>query len=289
MSSTASSEPAQKKRKLNENKMAAQAQQKSWVASANDAECEFPLQNMPYGVFKTAGTSGRVGVAIGDQILDLSVAVSVGAVSEPEGAKGAFAEATLNAFMECDKAAWDKTRAEVAALLSADCAEDVQGKVKAAGGLVAMSDAEMLLPARIGDYTDFYSSREHATNVGKMFRPGQAPLKPNWLHLPVGYHGRASSVVVSGTGIRRPNAQLQKDRADPLQGSVFGPCRLMDFELEMAFFVGGKENPMGTPIKMKEANDRSVLCVFRVGLGWLGFFLLCCVLFSSLSLCSALL
>ena len=255
MSSIASTEPAQKKRKLNENKMAAQVV-KSWVPSANDAECEFPLQNLPYGVFSTSGTTGRVGVAIGDQILDLSVAVAVGVVSEPEGAEGAFAEAALNSFMECDKAAWDKTRAEVAALLSADCSEETQAKLKAAGGLVAMADAEMLLPARIGDYTDFYSSREHATNVGKMFRPGQAPLKPNWLHLPVGYHGRASSVVVSGTGVRRPNAQLQKDRADPLQGSIFGPCRLMDFELEMAFFVGGKENAMGTPIKMAEANDR---------------------------------
>ena len=110
------------------------------------------------------------------------------------------------------------------------------------------------MPAQIGDYTDFYSSREHATNVGTMFRPTEAPLKPNWLHLPVGYHGRASSVVVSGTPVRRPCGQLQKDRADPLQGSTFGACRLMDFELEMGVFVG-PGNKLGEPIDIADAED----------------------------------
>ena len=106
-----------------------------------------------------------------------------------------------------------------------------------------------------GDYTDFYSSREHATNVGTMFRPNGAPLMPNWLHLPVGYHGRASSVYLSGTDVVRPRGQLQKDRADPLQGSVYGPCRLLDFELEMAFFVGGPPLAPGQTLSMAEAED----------------------------------
>ena len=113
----------------------------------------------------------------------------------------------------------------------------------------------MALPARIGDYTDFYSSREHATNVGTMFRGKENALQPNWTYLPVGYHGRASSVVVSGTPIRRPNGQLQLDNADAKKGSKFGTCRLMDFELEMGFFVGGKGNPLGTPLKMEDADD----------------------------------
>jgi fumarylacetoacetase len=112
----------------------------------------------------------------------------------------------------------------------------------------------MHMPAQIGDYTDFYSSREHATNVGIMFRGKDNALQPNWLHLPVGYHGRSSSIVLSGTDIRRPNAQLQKNPTDPKEGSVFGPAKLMDFELEMAFFVG-PGNALGDPIPMEQAND----------------------------------
>merc|ERR1739848_707348 len=112
-------------------------------------------------------------------------------------------------------------------------------------------DIKMLMPAKIGDYTDFYSSRYHATNVGKMFRPGQAPLKPNWLHLPVGYHGRASSVVVSGTPMRRPNGQLKVGDNKP----HYGPCQRMDMELEMAFFFGGEKNKLGQPIKINKCHD----------------------------------
>merc|ERR1712142_1051889 len=111
----------------------------------------------------------------------------------------------------------------------------------------------MVMPCKIGDYTDFYSSRYHATNVGIMFRGVENALQPNWLHLPVGYHGRASSVVVSGTPIRRPNGQLRPDLNKP---PIHGPCRLLDFELELGFFIGGKPNPMGEPINIKDAKDR---------------------------------
>eukprot|EP00604_Paraphysomonas_vestita_P003405 CAMPEP_0174821506 /NCGR_PEP_ID=MMETSP1107-20130205/9016_1 /TAXON_ID=36770 /ORGANISM="Paraphysomonas vestita, Strain GFlagA" /LENGTH=572 /DNA_ID=CAMNT_0016038639 /DNA_START=252 /DNA_END=1973 /DNA_ORIENTATION=+ len=114
----------------------------------------------------------------------------------------------------------------------------------------------MHLPAHIGDYTDFYSSREHATNVGIMFRGVDNALQPNWLHLPVGYHGRASSVVVSGTEITRPSGQVQKNKDDPKEGSIYSPCRLLDYELEMAFFVGGPSNPLGRPLTIEEAEDR---------------------------------
>jgi fumarylacetoacetase len=112
----------------------------------------------------------------------------------------------------------------------------------------------MHLPAHVGDYTDFYSSREHATNVGIMFRGKENALQPNWLHLPVGYHGRASSVVVSGTPVRRPCGQVQADKTDPKKGSIYSPCRILDFELELAFFVG-QGNHLGEPITMEKAED----------------------------------
>ena len=112
------------------------------------------------------------------------------------------------------------------------------------------------LPARVTEYTDFYSSREHATNVGIMFRGVDNALQPNWLHLPVGYHGRASSVVVSGTDVRRPCGQIQKDPTEPKNGSIFGACRSLDFELEVAAFLGGPANPLGTPVRIEEAEER---------------------------------
>ena len=122
--------------------------------------------------------------------------------------------------------------------------------------LTPLTDCTMHLPAAIGDYTDFYSSREHATNVGIMFRGKENALQPNWLHLPVGYHGRASSVFLSGTDIVRPSGQLQKDGTYPRQGSVYGPCKLLDFELEVAFFVGGPPHPPGQAISMTKAQKR---------------------------------
>ncbi|KAG0723325.1 Fumarylacetoacetase [Chionoecetes opilio] len=160
-------------------------------------------------------------------------------------------QTTLNSFMGLSPAAWSEARSAIQNLLAHDqptLRDDCQLRAKA---LVPRDGATMHLPANIGDYTDFYSSLDHATNVGTMFRGKDNALMPNWKYLPVGYHGRASSVVVSGTPIHRPNGQTRPKDDEP---PVFGPCRLMDFELEMAFFVGGG-NTMGQPISIKEAHN----------------------------------
>jgi fumarylacetoacetase len=161
---------------------------------------------------------------------------------------------SLNSFMAQGAKAWATARATVQRLLSADVAtlrDNAELRKKA---LVPMSHVIMHLPAKIGDYTDFYSSREHATNVGIMFRGQDNALQPNWLHLPVGYHGRASSVVVSGASVRRPRGQLQADPADPSKGSIYHASRVLDYELELAFFVG-PSNRLGDPIPMDKAED----------------------------------
>lgn len=238
-----SAEPATKKRKV----------MSSWVEYAPD--CDFPIQNLPWGIFSPAGGAPRVGVAIGDQVLDLSVLAEAGCFSGAVPGDGAcFGEGSLNTFMGMGKAAWDATRATVTRLLSADEAELRDNADLRARALVPMAGVTMHMPAKIGDYTDFYSSREHATNVGTMFRGADNALQPNWLHLPVGYHGRSSSVKLSGTPVRRPRGQLQIDREDPKKGSQFGACKLMDFELEMAMFVG-PGNEFGDSISIADADD----------------------------------
>ena len=156
--------------------------------------------------------------------------------------------------MALGRGAWRSVRASVSELFSADCAtirDDAELRSKC---LFHQSSVKMCLPAHIGDYTDFYSSREHATNLGTMFRGVENALQPNWLHLPVGYHGRASSVVVTGTDIIRPCGQKQIDNTDPKKGSTYGASKLMDFELEMGFFVG-PGNKMGSPINIKDAEE----------------------------------
>jgi fumarylacetoacetase len=165
-----------------------------------------------------------------------------------------FGNSTLNAYMGLERKFWQATRQRIQDLLveNGDSSlKDIQELC-----LIPLTSVTMHLPADIGDYTDFYSSREHATNVGIMIRGPDNALQPNWLHLPVGYHGRASSVVVSGHDCIRPYGQLQKNKDNANDGSIYAPCRLMDFELEMAFFVGGPENPLGKPITMQEAEDR---------------------------------
>eukprot|EP00937_MAST-01D_sp_MAST-1D-sp2_P002775 g2775.t1 len=224
----------------------------SWIEYS--AECDFPIQNLPYGVFSPPGGSPRAGVAIGDQVLDLSALAGAGMFAALPDNGACFSEPTLNAFMGAGKGAWDATRATVTRLLSADTADLRDNADLRASALFAQAEVTMHMPARIGDYTDFYSSREHATNVGTMFRGAANALQPNWLHLPVGYHGRSSSVVLSGTPVRRPRGQLQKDREDPKQGSTFGACKLMDFELEMAMFVG-PGNKLGEPLSIDAADD----------------------------------
>lgn len=166
-------------------------------------------------------------------------------------------DTTLNRFMGLTRPAWRSTRNRIIEILR-DGGDPIlrDDALLRAQAVIPIESVKMHLPAVIGDYTDFYSSREHATNVGIMFRGVDNALQPNWLHLPVGYHGRSSSVVVSGTEVVRPRGQLQADKENPKAGSIYGPCRLLDYELEMACYIGGPENPLGRPINMDEAEDR---------------------------------
>jgi fumarylacetoacetase len=217
------------------------------------ADSHFPIHNLPYGVFRpSAGLPPRIGVAIGHEVLDLSVLADSGLLTGDNlGSGDALRQSALNDFMALGRGAWSETRGRLTRLLSADepTLRDDAGTREAA--FHPQARVEMMLPAAIGDYTDFYSSREHATNVGVMFRGPDNALQPNWLHLPVGYHGRSSSVVVSGTPVPRPMGQTKADDADR---PSYGPSRLMDFELEMGFFVG-PGNPLGEPIPIEKATE----------------------------------
>ncbi|XP_066492129.1 fumarylacetoacetase [Tiliqua scincoides] len=216
-----------------------------------DEHSHFPLQNLPYGVFSTQEQpKHRIGVAIGDQVLDLSAVKHLFDGPILSKHHHVFDQPTLNCFMGLGWEAWTEARTFLQRLLSASeptLRDNMELRKRA---LVPQTSAIMHLPAEIGDYTDFYSSRHHATNVGIMFRGKENALMPNWLHLPVGYHGRASSVVISGTPIRRPVGQMRPDEMKP---PVFGPCKLLDIELEMAFFTG-PGNKLGEPIPISEAH-----------------------------------
>jgi fumarylacetoacetase len=210
------------------------------------AESHFPIQNLPYGIFRTPDGSPRVGTAIGDMVLDLSILENAGLL------KGQlFSQPSLNAFMAAGKETWSQTRATISLLLRADVPTLRDDSRLRDAALLPMKSVQMLLPAEIGDYTDFYSSREHATNVGTMIRGADNALQPNWLHLPVGYHGRASSIVVSGTDIHRPMGQAKPADA-PFP--IFGPSKSMDFELELGAFVG-PGNSLGNPIPIATAAE----------------------------------
>jgi fumarylacetoacetase len=216
------------------------------------ADSHFPIQNLPYGVFRTAGLTPRVGVAIGDFILDLAVLEERGFFSSTSlRGRRVFAQPGLNDFLSLGRTAWGEARAAISRLLRADEPTLRDDAVVREHSLRPRAEVELLLPAVIGDYTDFYSSREHATNVGVMLRGPDNALQPNWLHLPVAYHGRASSVVVSGTDVRRPKGQT---KADDAPAPTFGPSRSLDFELEMAFFVG-QGNELGRPIPIADAAE----------------------------------
>ncbi|XP_041031070.1 fumarylacetoacetase isoform X3 [Carcharodon carcharias] len=213
---------------------------------------DFPIQNLPFGVFSTADNpTHRIGVAIGDQILDLSVVKHLFTGSVLSKHQHVFTQQTLNPFMALGCEAWREARAFLQQLLSADESTLRDNKELRKKALVPQSSARMHLPAHIGDYTDFYSSRQHATNVGIMFRGKDNALMPNWLHLPVAYNGRASSVVVSGTPIRRPMGQTRSDETLP---PVFRACKLLDFELEMAFFIG-PGTKLGETIDVSKAHE----------------------------------
>ncbi|KAL7405592.1 hypothetical protein ABVT39_003695 [Epinephelus coioides] len=217
-----------------------------------DPSSDFSFHNLPYGIFSTPDNPKcRIGVAIGDQILDLSVIKSLFRGPVMSKHQDVFDQPTLNGFMALGYEAWKEARRTLQRLLSASestLRDDVSLRSRA---FVHQSKVTMHLPADIGDYTDFYSSRDHATNVGIMFRGKENALMPNWLRLPVGYHGRASSVVVSGTPIRRPSGQMRPDQTKP---PVFGQSKQLDIELEMAFFVGGG-NQLGEPIPIEKAHE----------------------------------
>jgi len=208
---------------------------RSWVASANIKGCDFPLQNLPFGRFRRAGSvdSWRIGTAIGDQVLDLKAA-------------GLIDSADMNALM----ATVPSERRALRARISAGLREGSKTQSAWVNALLPQAQAEYTVPCRIGDYTDFYTGIHHATAVGKLFRPDQ-PLMPNYKWVPIGYHGRASSIVVSGQTFRRPNGQI---KAPDATVPTFGPSRRLDYELELGFFVGAG-NALGEPIPIQEAED----------------------------------
>jgi len=209
---------------------------------------DFSYQNLPYGVFEVPGKAGhRIGVAIGDFVLDLTVLEDKGLLS---GGERMFRDGRLNDFMAAGAGVWSTVRDRIAELLSAESPELRDNATLKETSLHPRDRVEMKLPAVIGDYTDFYCSRAHAENVGTMFRGKENALMPNWLHLPVGYHGRASSILPSGSPVRRPSGQLKPDDGPP----THGPCRLLDFELEMGFFVG-PGNTLGNPVAVSDAED----------------------------------
>lgn len=221
---------------------------KSWIGSANDPNTDFPLANLPYGVF-THAHSTRIGVAIGDQILDLRAAASDSLLASlDDDLVDACTASALNPLMSLGAKAWSALRRRITELLVSGADEAMQRRVFAM--LVPMRDAVMQLPAQIGDYTDFYASIHHATRVGKLFRPDN-PLLPNYKYVPIGYHGRASSIVVSGHDVQRPSGQTKPPQAaEP----VFGPARSLDYELEVGMFIG-PGNELGQPIPISEAEQ----------------------------------
>jgi len=224
---------------------------KSFIQISPDSH--FPIQNLPYGVFRLkGGGEPTIGVAIGDYILDLSVIEEKGLFTRTSiGNKKVFSQKNLNEFMSLGRDAWKQVRIVLQTILSDDNPALRDDEALKQAALIPMKDAVMCMPVEIGDYTDFYSSKEHATNVGIMFRGKENALMPNWLHLPVAYHGRASSVVISGTDIVRPKGQTKPaDAPSP----IFGPCKLMDFELETGFFIG-TGNKLSESISVENAKE----------------------------------
>ncbi len=223
------------------------AARRSWVESANLPDADFPLQNLPFGAFKLGDNSAvHLGTAIGDKIFDLNAAAQRGLL--PESATDACRQPTLNPLMAAGAPVWSALRSRLSELLGADTCPAGDLRKRAEECLVPARNATMLLPAHIGDYTDFYASIHHATNVGSMLRPDN-PLLPNYKWIPIGYHGRASSIRVSGTNVRRPHGQLKPAEAHE---PSFGPTKNLDYELELAAFVG-PGNQLGDRIPLSAA------------------------------------
>ena len=201
----------------------------TWIKSAADSD--FSIHNLPFGIFSTRELSPRAGIAIGDQIVDLCEMGQQGYFADLGFDSWVFEQTTLNRFIGLRKQITNKVRIRVQEWLC----DSASPLAKHAAGLVPQREAQMHLPVRVGDYTDFYSSIEHATNVGMMFRDPENALLPNWKHIPVGYHGRASSIIPSGTPIHRPKGQVMPNGADQ---PVYKASGRLDFELEMAFIIG---------------------------------------------------
>ena len=226
---------------------------RSFVPVAPDGH--FPIQNLPFGVFELPGNAPRAGVAIGDQVLDLAALETEGAFRDVPGFGGSdnvFHHDALNPFLALGRPTWRGVRAVVSRLLDANNPTLRDDPARRARVLVPQAAVRMCLPARVGDYTDFYSSLDHARNVGTMLRGADQALMPNWRHLPVAYHGRASSLVVSGTDARRPCGQTKPP--DGVDAPVFGPTRALDYELEAGFLVG-PGNTLGEPVPIDRAAE----------------------------------
>lgn len=206
-------------------------------------DTDFPIQNLPFGVFSTnANPRPRVGTRLGDFVVDLSVLDEENLLGKRHGF---FADSSLNRFMASGREVWREMRQRLVRILGE---EQASFKNEA---MIPIDQVHMHLPVNIGDYTDFYASREHATNVGVMFRGKENALMPNWIHLPVGYHGRASSVILSGTDVIRPRGQMKGSDSSP----EFSATRQLDFELEVGFFVG-TGNELGKPISIDKADEQ---------------------------------
>lgn len=216
---------------------------RSWVESANDPNCSFPLNNLPYGVFSVTGSGPRCGVAIGDYVLDVAAMEKAGLL--PLAPSPLLDRAAWNPVMGAGAIVWNRLRTLLVGHLSEG--SGTQDQIEA--HLHPLADATLHMPFNVAEYTDFYAGKNHAVNVGTMFRGAENALPPNWLHLPIGYNGRASSVVVSGTDVRRPWGQLKGPNDDAPR---WAPCARFDLELEMGAIVG---HPSNGPVTVAEADE----------------------------------
>jgi len=230
---------------------------KSWIKY--DSNSDFPIQNIPFGVFKTNNNEFHIATIIGKTIISLKNLEKAGYFNEIELHQNTFQEKNLNQFLKQTKPIWRAVRNKIVDIFDLENKHS-ESKIKSENVLFDEKSVKMVMPVQIGDYTDFYSSKDHATNVGKMFRDPENALLPNWLHIPVGYHGRSSSIVTSGTTVKRPKGQiLPKDSNQP----VFSESKLLDFELEMGF-ITGQGNKLGDPININNAEEYIFgLCLFN--------------------------
>lgn len=230
----------------------------SWVPVPENSD--FPIQNIPFGIFSTSTKSKRAGIAIGNQVLDLFEIASAGLLNQVEKDPSVFSNPYLNPIINKGKAYTRALRDLISEILEKSNPVLRDNNDLRTRSLISMTEVTMHLQVKVGDYTDFYSSKDHATNVGKMFRDPENALLPNWLHIPVGYHGRSSSIITSGQDIKRPKGQVRPNAEEP---PILSACRLLDFELEMAFITHpGK--PLGESITTEEAEDYIFgLCLFN--------------------------